>query len=242
VKIIEVADYAEMSSRVACFVVSQLRDKPDSLLIFPTGETPRGLFRELVSLRRKGALDSGLMRVATLDEYAGLARDDRRRLTLWLDRELLMPLGVANERVIAFEPASPDAAAECARVEREIAEAGGIDLAIVGLGPNGHVGFNEPGSPFDSRARLVSLAPESIRSNAAYWGSEAQVPPSALTLGLGTIRQSRRLVLMASGAHKADILSQVIGGSIGPEIPGTILKLHADATIVADRDALSKSL
>ncbi|MFL5258968.1 MAG: 6-phosphogluconolactonase [Hyphomicrobiales bacterium] len=237
-KIVEVADYAEMSRRVAAIVVSQLRDKPDALLIFPTGETPRGLFRELSSLRKHGALDCGRMRVATLDEYAGLARDDRRRLTLWLERELLNPLEIGDDRVIAFDPAASDAEAECARVEREIAD--GIDLAIVGLGPNGHVGFNEPGSPFDSRARLVALAPESIRSNAAYWGSEAQVPPTALTLGLGTISQSRRLVLMASGRHKADVLAQVISGPIGPELPGTMLRLHSDATIVADREALSE--
>lgn len=240
-KIIEVADYPEMSATVAAMVASQLRDKPDSLLIFPTGETPRGLFRELSSLRKNGTLDCGRMRVATLDEYAGLARDDRRRLTLWLDRELLTPLEIADGRVIAFDPAASSVGAECARVEREIADGGGIDLAIVGLGPNGHVGFNEPGSPFDSRARLVALAPESIRSNAAYWGSEAQVPPTALTLGLGTISQSRRLVLMASGRRKAEILSNVISGPIGPEVPGTILRLHSDATIVADREALAAS-
>jgi glucosamine-6-phosphate deaminase len=241
VRIIEVADYAEMSRRVAAIVVSQLRDKPDALLIFPTGETPRGLFRELSSLRKSGTLDCAQMRVATLDEYAGLAHDDGRRLTLWLDRELLTPLEITDDRVIAFDPAASIAESECARVEREIANGGGIDLAIVGLGPNGHVGFNEPGSPFDSRARLVALAPESIRSNAAYWGSEAQVPPTALTLGLGTISQSRRLVLMASGRHKAEIISQVISGPIGPEVPGTMLRLHSDATIVADRDALSQA-
>ena len=131
-------------------------------------------------------LDPSRARFVTLDEYRGIAAKDRRRLLLWLRRELLDPIGVGEDRVVAFDPeADPDA--EPARVEAEIARLGGIDLAIVGLGPNGHVGFNEPGSGFDSRSRRVALAPESIRSNAAYWGSEDDVPREGFTLGLGTL-------------------------------------------------------
>ena len=110
--------------------------------------------------------------------------------------------------------------------------------AVVGLGPNGHLGFNEPGSPFDSRARQVPLTPESIRSNAAYWGSEADVPATAFTLGLGTLLASRKLVLIASGAAKRDILARTIDGGISPEVPATLLRRHPDSLAIADRAAL----
>ena len=232
-------DYDDLSRRTAEIVISQIRAKPSSLCVFPTGETPRGLFRELVDAHRAGAADFSHVRFVTLDEYAGIARDDRRRLSLWLGRELLQPLGVSEDRVHAFDPATSDPAAESARIERVIAEDGGIDLAIVGLGPNGHVGFNEPGSEFDSRARLMALAPESIRSNAAYWGTEAEVPRFAFTLGLGTLLDSRTLVLIASGSRKASILSRVVQGPVTSAVPATVLRLHPKGTILADRDALS---
>jgi glucosamine-6-phosphate deaminase len=239
VKIEALQDYDYLSHRAAEIVISQIRTKPSSLCVFPTGETPRGLFRELVDAHRAGATDFFHVRFVTLDEYAGIARDDRRRLSLWLHRELLHPLGVSEDRVHAFDPVTSDPAAESARIERLITEDGGIDLAIVGLGPNGHVGFDEPGSGFDCRARLVALAPESIRSNAAYWGTEAEVPRSAFTLGLGTLLDSRALVLIASGLRKASILSRVVQGPVTPAVPATVLRLHRDGSILADRDGLS---
>ena len=112
-------------------------------------------------------------------------------------------------------------------------------LAIVGLGPNGHVGFNEPGSAFDCRTRLVALARESIRSNTAYWGSEADVPRFAFTLGLGTLLDSGTLILMASGSHKAGILSRMIKGPVTPAVPATVLRLHPEGIVIADREAMS---
>ena len=122
---------------------------------------------------------------------------------------------------------------------RPIAAWGGIDLAVVGLGPNGHLAFNEPGSAFDSRARRITLTPESIRSNAAYWGSEADVPRAGFTLGLGTLRDARQLVLIASGARKRDILARTLHGPIGEDVPATLLRVHPHATVIADRAALS---
>ncbi|MEO8668528.1 MAG: glucosamine-6-phosphate deaminase [Bauldia sp.] len=238
-RLIEAADYADLSRKACDFVVTALRKNPASVCIFPTGETPLGLFRELVAARKDGAFDASAMRAVTLDEYAAIARDDRRRLFLWLRRELLDPLGIPDRRIDAFEPSASDPQAEAARMERRVAELGGIDLAVLGLGANGHLGFNEPGSAFDSRTRPVTLAADSIRSNAAYWGSEADVPRQALTLGIGNLLEAREILVLASGAHKSAILTQALGGPVTTDLPATALRSHPAATFIADRAALS---
>lgn len=235
--LIEAADYTDLSRRAADIVIAQVKAKPDSLLVLPTGNTPLGAFRELVAAHQRGDADFSLCRIAMLDEYVGIAPDDRRRLYLWIRRELLDPLALPARSVIAFDPmADPDL--ESRRVEAAIAALGGIDLAVLGLGPNGHLGMNEPGSPFGSRTRLVALAPESIRSNAAYWGSEAQVPRQGLTLGLGTLVSARSVLLLVSGAGKAAILERTRNGPVSAAIPATALRLHPACTVVADRPAL----
>lgn len=238
-RVVEVADEAALAADAAAVVVDQLRRKPDSLLVVPTGATPLGMFRRLVAAAREGAVDFGRCRFAILDEYAGIAPGDRRSLEGWLRRELLDAIGIDDAQVIAFD-LSADPPIAAARVEAALAAAGGIDLAILGLGPNGHLGFNEPGSPFDSRARLIALTPESIRSNAAYWGSESDVPREGLTLGLGTLQSARRLVLIVSGARKRDILAATLEGPVGPHLPATLLRRHPDATVIADRAALGR--
>lgn len=238
--LIAVGDAALLAAEAARLVRAQLAAKPDSLLVVPTGATPLGMFGALVEAAEAGAADFGRCRFAILDEYRDIAPDDRRSLQGWLRREFLDPLGVAVERVIAFDArAAPEE--EAARVEEAIAAAGGIDFAVVGLGPNGHLGFNEPGSPFDSRTRRVVLTPESIRSNAAYWGSEDAVPLEGFTLGLGTLRAARRLMLLASGERKRDILARTLAGPVGPAVPATLLRLHADAIVLADRAALGQA-
>ena len=232
-----IADQYDDMSRVAAGLVrEQLARKPASLLVFPTGATPLGLFRQLVDEARSGRIDASALRVAVLDEYAGLPKGDRRSLTDWLRRELLLPLGIPDDRLVAFDPAG-DAEAEGPRIEAAIRAAGGLDLAILGLGPNGHIGFNEPGSPFSCRSRLATLSPASIRSNAAYWGSEADVPRTGFTLGLGTLLEARRMALAVSGVHKSNILSRVIGSPPSLELPATIVHAHPDAVVIADRAA-----
>ena len=236
IAIVEAQDYDEMCRIAADIVVAQLKAKPDSLLVLPTGNTPVGLFRALVARHSKGEVSFGDARFVTLDEYAGIANNDPRRLFSWLKRELFDPLGIAGDRIRTFDvETAPEA--EAGRVERAIADGGGIDLAVLGLGPNGHLGFNEPGSPPDSRTRLVELTPESIVSNAAYWGSEAAVPRQAFTLGLGTLHEARQCLLIVSGAAKAQILARALEGPVNPDIPASLLRRHSGATVVADRAA-----
>jgi glucosamine-6-phosphate deaminase len=232
-------DYDDLSRRAAALVIGAVRARPESVLVLPTGATPLGMFRELAAGAATGAADFTRARFVTLDEYAGIGPADRRRLLLWLERELLDRIGADDDRIVAFDPTA-EPLGESARVEAAIAAWGGIDLAVVGLGPNGHLAFNEPGSAFDSPTRRITLTPASIRSNAAYWGTEADVPREGFTLGLGTLRAARRLVLIASGTGKRDILARTLHGPIGEEVPATLLRVHPDATVIADRAALSR--
>jgi glucosamine-6-phosphate deaminase len=231
-------DYDDLSRRAAALVVDQMRAKPSSLCVFPTGNTPRGMFRVLIERVRSEGIDTSSARFVVLDEYARIAEGDRRSLTDWLRRELLNPLGVGNDRVLHFDP-SADPIGECTRMDRAISRAGGLDLAILGLGPNGHLGMNEPGTPFDRPCAYVELTPETIRSNAVYWGSEADVPRTGFTLGLGTLSGATSFVLLVSGAHKADILACVLSSHQTTELPATIVHRHPSALIIADRAALS---
>jgi glucosamine-6-phosphate deaminase len=238
-KIETVEDYEGLSRRAAALFMDQAKGKPESVCVLPTGRTPEGLFRVLIEAHHAGDADFSRLRFVVLDEYTGIAADDRRSLHQWLRRALLDGLGISPSRIAAFDPSAADIDAECARVERVIAEWGGIDLAIVGLGPNGHVGFNEPGSAPDSRTRRISLTEESVTSNAGYWGSAADVPRHALTLGIGTLREARKIILMVSGQAKAGILARALEGPVSPDVPASLLRNHTDFTVVADRAALS---
>ena len=238
-KIEAVEDNEEMSRRAAALFIAQARKRPDSVCVLPTGRTPEGLFRLLVEVARNGSVEFSRLRFVTLDEYAGIDQDDRRCLYQWLRRALFDPIGMSVEQVAAFNSASTEPDAEAVRIEKAISAWGGIDLAIVGLGPNGHVGFNEPGSAADSRARRVALTEESIVSNARYWGSEQDVPRFAYTLGIATLREARSVILMASGTAKAAILAKALEGPESPDVPASLLRSHADFTVLADREALS---
>jgi glucosamine-6-phosphate deaminase len=237
-KVIAAEDYDDLSRRAAALVFEQVARKPHSVLVFPTGATPLGLFRELVAAVRGRRLNLSAASFVVLDEYAGIPPGDRRSLAAWLQRELLDPIGIVPSQLIGFDPLAPDAATEGQRVEAEIARRGGIDLAILGLGPNGHLGFNEPGTAFGTHSSRVSLSAASITSNAAYWGSEADVPRTGFTLGLGTLLAADQLALIVSGAHKAEILARMLTGPVSIDLPATIVRLHPRSYVLADEAAL----
>jgi glucosamine-6-phosphate deaminase len=239
VKLIEAENHEDLSRKARDVVVRLLRTKPASLITLATGNTPVPMFRKLAAVARTNPQLFRQARFVTLDEYADIRSSDRRRLLSWLNREFTSRAGIDPQRIIAFNPAA-DHLIECARIEDAIAQYGGLDLAVLGLGPNGHIGFNEPGSSFAGRTRKVTLAGESIRSNAAYWGSEADVPPSGLTLGIGTLCEARSILLLASGDSKAEIVARLIHDPVGEALPASVLRLCANAFLLADRAALSK--
>jgi glucosamine-6-phosphate deaminase len=237
-RIVEAADAADIASRGAGLIADAIRARPDAALLVATGNSPMATYAELAFLRARGELDTARVRPFQLDEYLGLGRDDPRSLVGWMKRSFTEPLGIADERVTWLE-ASGDIEASCARYACEVRAAGGFDLAILGLGPNAHLGFNEPPSPADAPTRAVELTPESLVSNAVYWG-EGSVPTRAVTAGMDLIMEARAVLLLVSGAHKQAILLRTLMGAISPDCPASLLRLRDGVTIVADRAALGR--
>lgn len=207
-------------------------------VVLPTGSTPLGLYRELIAhhAHRRDLWDR--FHYLALDDYAGLPPDDRRLFSNWLARDILTPLSIPPTHRTIFNSAAPDPSAECARMDAQL-DSNGIDIAVLGLGTNGHIGFNEPGSAFDARTRLIHLSADSLAANAAYWGGMDHVPPTAYTLGLGHIMRARETILLVQGPHKAEILHRMLHDPISTALPATALRQMYNVTIVADQAAMS---
>lgn len=227
---------AALNERAADIIAETLRKKPDACLVFPVGATPLGLFRVLVQRVQASEMSFSQARLIELDDYYGIALDDPRNLYNWFERELMIPAGIQPAQVTRFQTDTADPSAEVARMEA-VVQAQGIDLAVLGIGMNGHLGFNEPGTAFDAPTHMADLTQESILSNAGYWGGEDRVPRQAMTLGLGTLMQAEQIVLMVNGQRKADILSQVMASDPTPVLPATVLKNHANARVLSDAAA-----
>jgi glucosamine-6-phosphate deaminase len=232
----EAQDYDDLSRQAAVLLSTWATKSEQPGIVLPTGNTPLGLYRVLASKPFAKVLSRA--RPIQLDEYYGIAHDDWRSLAGWLYRDLLAPLGMRPEAMVRFDSSAEDGDREAARVESAVGSMG-IDIAILGLGPNGHIGMNEPGSDFASKTRLVTLTPETIHSNASYWGGEDKVPHLGLTLGLGTLARARHTMLLVSGARKAKMLAAVFDGPISPRIPATYLRTIPGTTVIADRAALA---
>jgi glucosamine-6-phosphate deaminase len=231
-------DYDELSRVGADIIAAAIAAKPDAALLLATGNTPVGLYRELAARKNRGELNTSELRIFQLDSYVGLSIDDPRSLYRWLDREFLKPLGIKPDKVVRLPGDSVSPAAACAAYDDGVASVGGIDLSVLGLGPNGHLGFNEPPSGADSPTRVVTLTAASIESNGRYWGGNDQVPHEALTAGMTTLLAAKRTLLLVSGAHKRDILNRALFGPVTADVPASLLRTARDLTIIADRDAM----
>jgi len=233
-RIVIVDDAEELSRASADLVAETITRVPAASVVVATGRTPMGLYAELAARRQAGVIDTDGITVIQLDEYLGLDADDRRSLFGWMRRSFLDPLGIRDERVIRL-PLDGDLSERCAAFDRCLEARGGIDVAILGLGANGHLGFNEPPADRDARTRAVDLSVVTIRSNAAYWGEVADVPTQAVTVGLRALLSARTIVLLVSGRGKNEIVHRVIEGPIGPEVPASFLQEAGDAvTVFAD--------
>jgi glucosamine-6-phosphate deaminase len=233
----------EVCQRAADLVVETLAAKPDAVLALPAGNTPRPLYAELVRRHRAGEVSFARAAVFTLDEYAGLPADHPMSFRRFVDEALLRQIDLPAARAHAPDGQAVDRAAACARYERAIAGAGGIDLALLGLGGNGHVAFNEPPAPFSSRTRVVALAAETRAAVAPQFAAAlvaTPVPAEALTIGIATILDARRCVLMAYGAGKAEAVARTLSGPATPDVPASALQRHPNATVIVDRAAASR--
>lgn len=235
--LILVDDYEALSRAGADWLAEAINAKPDAAIVAATGDTPMGMYIELAQRHLRGVLDTSRLRVFQLDAYLGLAPDDPRALFGWTRRSFIEPLGIAEANVVRLAGDAADPEQACRVYEAAARAVGGFDISILGLGPNGHIGFNEPPSPPEARTRLVDLTPESIVSNARYWGGENQVPPQALTCGMDLLLAARCTLLLVSGARKHAILHRTLEGPQTPEVPASYLQSASHVTVMADRAA-----
>lgn len=237
-----VEDYEALSRLAADIVTDCVTAHPSAAITLPTGETPRGMYEDLVHRIRGGELDFSRVQFFCLDDYLGTSIGEEVSLTGWLDEVFFQPAGVPRQHIHLIPTDAPDPHAAAAQYDRDIGAAGGLELAIVGLGPNGHVGFNEPGSPPDSRTRVVTLTPETREQNAAYYEGQRTISPRAITMGLGTILEARQIVLIVSGGSKAEILKATLEDPITPAVPGSFLRTAGDRLRVIVDEAAASAL
>ena len=221
-------------------IARALAANPRLVLGLPTGRTPVPLYRELVTLRQAGRADFSHATTFNLDEFAGLRGDDPRSYRAFMQRHLFDGINLPPRRINFLNGAARSAAAECARYERAIARAGGIDLLILGLGTNGHIGFNEPADALVAATHLTVLSDGTRRANRALFDGRARASRHALSMGMATILHARRIVLLATGASKARCVERMIEGPVTPRLPGSFLQLHRCAEIWLDRAAASR--
>lgn len=235
-----VADYDEMSRLAADRVAATVSGAPGGAITVPTGETPLGMYQDLVARIRSGALDFSHTHVFCLDEYLGVTPEDETSLTHWLIQAFLQPAGIPQGHIHFIPSAAADPQAAAKQYEADIAALGGLRLAVVGLGPNGHIAFNEPGSAANAPTRVVDLTPRSIAQSEAYFDGKAEIPDQAITMGLGTILSADRIVMIVNGERKAEILRQALEGPETTDVPGSLLRGAGDRLeVIADRAAAS---
>ncbi|MBQ0972218.1 glucosamine-6-phosphate deaminase [Actinospica acidiphila] len=240
-EVVIVADAKAGGELVAEAMARLLRHKPDALLGVATGSTPLPVYEALAAQVRAGAVDTSRARVAQLDEYVGLPADHPESYRSVLRREVLEPLGIPMDAFLGPDGTAEDVQAACERYDRELAEAGGVDLQLLGIGTDGHIGFNEPCSSLASRTRIKTLTEQTRVDNARFFdGDIGQVPHHVVTQGIGTILEARHLVLLATGEGKADAVAATVEGPVAAVCPASALQLHPHATVVVDEAAASK--
>ena len=232
-------DYADVSRKAANIIAAQIQLKPDSVLGLATGSSPVGTYKELISKYESGDLDFAQVKTINLDEYVGLAKDHDQSYAYFMRTNLFDHVNIDQSNCNIPDGTNPDAEAECARYDAVIASFNGADLQLLGLGPNGHIGFNEPCDEFVKGTNKVSLTDSTIDANARFFASRDDVPTHAYTMGIGSIMKAKRVLLVATGENKAQAVKDCFFGPIKPQAPGSILQLHPDFTIVADEAAMS---
>jgi glucosamine-6-phosphate deaminase len=232
-------DYAALSLEAARQSARSVARKPTAAVAVATGNSPIGAYKRLAVLKEQGKFDPSRWKIYQLDEYLGLPADDPRTLWGWMERDFITPLGLSAADVVRFHTDTTDAHATCQAYDAAVDAVGGFDLSILGLGPwpGGHLGFNEaPCKPTDN-SRIVVLPEASLVSNGAYWGGRDRVPPQAMTAGMKQLLGSKHILLLVSGPGKRAILKRALTGPVNDQVTASYLQLHANVTVIADRDA-----
>ncbi len=239
-RVIITKDYDEMSRRTAKIIALQIIRKPDSVLGLATGSTPLGAYKELVRMHREENLDFSKIVTFNLDEYYGLAPNHPQSYHYFMFENFFNHVNINPRNVHIPDGLAKDVKAFCEKYEEEIRKAGGIDLQLLGIGRDGHIAFNEPGSSLMGRTKLVALAEETIKDNARFFKNEAEVPRLAISMGCGTIMEAKKIILLANGEGKADAIAATVEGPVTSQITASILQIHPEVTIIVDEAVASK--
>lgn len=237
-RIIRAKDYDELSRRAADIIAAQVIFKPDCVLGLATGSSPVGTYRELRRKYEHGALDFSRVHTVNLDEYVGLSADHEQSYARFMRENLFDHINIDLAETHVPNGMAPEN--ECRLYDALIASLGGIDMQLLGLGPNGHIGFNEPADDFPTGAHKVALTESTIEANKRFFASADEVPRFAYTMGIRDIMQARRVLMVVNGKAKAGTVKAAFAGPVTPRVPASILQLHRDFTLVADEEALSE--
>lgn len=239
-RIYRAKDYKDMSRKAANIISAQVIMKPNCVLGLATGSTPVGTYQQLIEWYNKGDLDFSEVTSINLDEYKGLSPENDQSYRYFMNTNFFDHINIRKDFTFVPDGLEPDAEKACRTYNRIIRDCGGIDLQLLGLGNNGHIGFNEPGAAFEKETHCVDLTASTIEANKRFFANADEVPRQAYTMGIKSIMQARKILLIASGEGKAAILKEALFGPVTPMVPASILQMHNDVTIVADEAALSE--
>ncbi|RSL32198.1 glucosamine-6-phosphate deaminase [Salibacterium salarium] len=238
-RVIQVKDYQEMSDVAADFLAGQIFHKPHSVLGLATGGTPEGTYKSFIQKARHKELPLSELTTFNLDEYEGLSPEHPNSYHMYMNEHLFQPLELSSTQTYLPKGDAENVEKEARRYEQMIQDHGGIDLQLLGIGENGHIGFNEPGTSFTSRTHVEHLKPTTREANARYFEKKEDVPERAITMGIATIMDSRSIILLASGDRKKQAVKKLVEEVRKEEFPASSLKIHPYVTIIADEAALS---
>ena len=239
-KIIRAKDYKDMSRKAANIISAQVIMKPNCVLGLATGGTPVGAYAQLVEWYNKGDLDFSEVTTVNLDEYRGLPKEHPESYWSFMHKNLFDHVNIDPAHIHLPDGTNPDADDACAQYNQIIHSVGGIDLQLLGIGHDGHIGFNEPCDHFPVMTHEVQLTDMTREANKRFFNSIDEVPTAAITMGVGTVMAAKKIVMVITGADKADILYKVFFGPVTPEVPGSILQFHPDVTLICDEAAAAR--
>jgi glucosamine-6-phosphate deaminase len=238
-RIIKTSDYNDMSLKAAKIISEQIKDVPYSVLGLATGSTPLQTYKYLIEWFKAGNLDFSKITTFNLDEYYGLSKQNEQSYHYFMFDNLFKHVNINTDNIHIPDGMNKNIEQECMKYEASILDAGGIDLQLLGCGHNGHIGFNEPNDVFNAEMHLVSLDESTIQANKRFFESENDVPRQAYTMGIKTIMQAKKVLMLISGEGKKEIVKKAFFGPITPQVPASVLQLHRDFTLIVDKDAYS---
>lgn len=239
-KLIRVKDYAELSEQACAYFMERLAAISNPVLGLATGSTPEGLYAKLIEKYNNKEISFKHTTTFNLDEYVGLPPEDVNSYSYYMHEKFFHHIDIPEENVHLLNGVAEDAKKECEAYEALMQKLGPVDIQVLGIGENGHIGFNEPGTPFSSRTHLVNLNESTIKANARFFDSIEEVPTQALSMGIGTILEAKAILLLVSGEKKAEALARLIDGEVNEDFPASILQKHPDVTVIADEAAFGK--